>query len=232
MMGLSEPKLAVPVVAVCGIDGAGKTSTCASVGLQSELRGVAVVGKRDRRDVQLLRRLLPVAEIDEMNLLSGPYAEAVRWAHALDFLRFYDHDVLPRNGQAWLVISDRWTVCSIAYADVGTDLGQQIAAALAPCRPADLIVYLDIDPEAAVHRIRQRGDGRPDESLAILRHYREMYERWLPRSGSEVVRIGVGDRSASEVQRLATDAILTRFRPPALTGGPRSERQTWSRSRV
>ena len=194
------------IVAICGIDGAGKTSTCAALAAAPTLTGARVVAKRDRRDVELLRARFPTAEDHESGLLQGSYAAAIRWAHALDFLRFYEHEVVPVVDEP-LVISDRWTVCSIAYADVGTALGPTIGAALAPCRPADLVVYLDITPEQAVHRIAGRGDGQADESLAILRRYHDAYDSWLPRLASTVVRIDVDDRAPAEVAARALEAI-------------------------
>jgi dTMP kinase len=201
------------IVAICGIDGSGKTSTCAALAAMPALDGARLVAKRDRRDVALLRALHP-AEDHEAGLLAGSYATAVRWAQALDFLRFYDQEVLPlldAEPRGPLLISDRWTVCSVAYADVGTGLGPRIAAALAPCRPADLVVYLDVPPEVAVRRIAGRGDGQADESLAILQSYHDAYERWLPRLPSEVVRVAGDGRSPPEVAALVLDAVTARF---------------------
>jgi thymidylate kinase len=229
-VGVREPTVTVPVVALCGIDGAGKTSTCLGLGRDAALAGAAIVAKRDRRDAELLGRLFPEAESSPEGLLHGPYAQAVRWAHALDFLRFYEQEVVSRSGRTWLVISDRWTVCSVAYADVGTGLGEQVAAVLAPCRPADLVVHLDVDPHVAVRRIGARGDGKPDEALPILQRYREAYERWLPRLGGEVVRIAVDERSADEVGALVRQAILARFRPPVPGAEPVREEGAWVRS--
>jgi dTMP kinase len=201
----------MPLVALCGIDGTGKTTTCADLTTHPRLAGAQVVAKRDRRDVQLLRRTFPNAEGCEDALLDGPSATATRWAHALDFLRFYDEAVVPALREAELVVSDRWTPCSIAYADVGTALGGAIAATLAPCKPADLIIYLDVKPEEAVRRIRERGDTQADESLRILRMYRESYESWLPRMATEVVRVSVDGRTRSDVTGLVAATILDRF---------------------
>lgn len=203
----------MPIVALCGIDGAGKSSTCTDLGTNPRLAHASVVAKRDRRDTDVLCRRFPEAEADEDRVRAGPYATAVRWGHALDFLRFYEEVAVPAQRDTGLVISDRWTICSIAYADVGTSLGEAVAGALSPCRPADLLIYLDIQPELAFRRIQERGDAQANEALPLLELYRAMYGRWLPKMASDVVRFVVDDHTRADVSRLVAETILDRFPP-------------------
>lgn len=195
------------IAALCGIDGAGKSSVHAALRADPRFATARFVAKRHRDNVELLRYGEPSQWNGEGNLLTGSYAEAVRWAHGFDFLRFYEDEVVAYLGQPLLILSDRWTLCSAAYAHCGTSAGPDIDALLARCVPADLVIYLDTEPAEAVRRLGARPGGAiADETESILREYHRAYEALLPSLGSAVVRISNHD--LRETTELAASHIL------------------------
>lgn len=194
------------IAALCGIDGAGKSSVHAALRADPRFAATRFVAKQHRDNVEMLR----YGEPDQWaaaRLLAGSFAEAVRWAHGFDFLRFYDDEVVPYLDQPVLLISDRWTLCSAAYAYCGTSAGPDIEALLARCVHADLLIYLDLEPAEAVRRVSARPGGpNADETELILAEYQRAYEALLPSVGSDVIRIRNDD--LARTTELAANHVL------------------------
>lgn len=184
------------IVAVCGLDGSGKSSLVERLERDPALRGASCVRKRARDNVHAVLRAYSGFEHTADVYLHGAFAEAIRWAHGFDFLRFYEEQALPHLRRGALCISDRWAVCSIAYADAGPGLGRSIRGLL-DCVPCpDLTIYLDVTPEEAAARILRRGAPNENEDITILRACADAYERWLAALPSPVVRVPSGDLEA------------------------------------
>jgi len=168
-----------PVIAVCGIDGSGKTSLVECLRRDDRLTGAAFVKKEQKEDFQRLLRLSPPTEAVPEAYFRGYFAEAARWAHALDFLRFYENVVAPIGKTCPVIVSDRWTFCTITFAEIGTNLALQIEWLLRNVPLPALTVYLDIDPEIALQRLLSRGALAHDEDLELLRAYRDAYRKYF-----------------------------------------------------
>lgn len=183
-----------PIVALIGIDGSGKTTLLEQLQQIPTLAGFAFVKKRKRYAVN------SIIEVDRhstaLDYLHGAFAEGVRWAHAFDFLRFYEEEVIPALDRNKVVVSDRWSICSVAYSCVGPKLHNEIAHILRCVRAADLLIYLDVEPAEAIRRIAEARPLEGDESLELLTAFREGYERVLPQVASKVLRVPTHDRSA------------------------------------
>src|SRR6266542_3723629 len=114
------------IVAFCGIDGSGKTTTLDRLREDDRFRFARFVKKQQKDDFQRVLRLAPPSEPLSEAYFEGHFAQAARWAHALDFLRFYETVVQPQESGADLILSDRWSFCTITFADFGTDLRAEI----------------------------------------------------------------------------------------------------------
>jgi len=202
-----------PIVALIGIDGAGKSSVIDRLRTDPRFSTVQFVRKKKRYCVDSIATAFPDAGRDEQDYLHGPFAAAVRWAHAFDFLRFYEEEVRPHIDSAACIVSDRWSVCSAAFAAEGPQLDSDVEEVLGCVPPADLLIYLEVSPDLAMKRITSTRRPFGDESLCLLEAFRVGYERVLQRAKSIVVRIDTSDfpRTVREVERLVMSAVPRSF---------------------
>lgn len=185
----SPPRKRAKIVAVCGLDGSGKSSLLKLLRDDPRFGRAVFVSKRSKENVNSVVQFCSDTEHPPDDYVRGPFAEAIRWAYAFDFLKFYEEEVLPHLGQEVLIISDRWSACSITYAEAGTGLGDEIYQLLGCVPPPDLTVYLDVSPDEAVRRIVARGGQNEHEHVDILRGCADAYERWWPKLSSPTARV-------------------------------------------
>jgi thymidylate kinase len=181
------------IVALAGIDGAGKSSSLHALQTDFRLPRCAFVHKRKRHCVDSIMAAFAGVQNEPERYLRGTFAHAVRWAHAFDFLRFFEEEVVPLEGPASCIVSDRWTVCSAAYAAEGPELDRQVNNLLACVPPADVLIFLEVEPQEAIKRIRRTREPHPDEALSLLHAFAKGYEKVLPSSPSLLVRLNTSD---------------------------------------
>ena len=121
--------------------------------------------------------------------LHGSFAQAARWALALDFLSFYERIVRPLEQEATLIVSDRWSFCTITLADVCTNLAAEIEFILQSVPLPTLTFYLEVDPKAAIERLERRGPLAHDEHIDLLTAYSDAYDRYFSRYRGPLIRI-------------------------------------------
>ena len=184
----SPPRKRAKIVAICGLDGSGKSSLVKLLRDDPRFRRAVCVSKRLKENVNAVVQVCSGVEHAPDDYFRGPFAEAIRWAYAFDFLKFYDEEVLPHLGQDVFIISDRWSACSITYAEAGVGLGDEIHELLRCVPPPDLTIYLDVSPEEAVRRIVARGGQNEYEHMDVLRDCARAYERWWPKLSSPDAR--------------------------------------------
>jgi dTMP kinase len=116
--------------------------------------------------------------------------------------------IIERCGRGELVVSDRFTLSSLAYQGItcGDELPKQLNAGFPG---PELLVFFDLDPAIALKRL----EGRPSLDIYEYRDFqilvRERYKALLPWSEEQGVRTLVIDasRPQAEVSREVWGAV-------------------------
>ena len=210
------------LIALEGIDGAGKSTIAARVGEALRSQGWLVTLTREPGGTSFgtsLRQILKGAEVP-----IDPWAEA--FLFEADRAQTYAEVLAPALQAGGIVISDRGPFGTIAYQGHGRglDLGliDQMNA-VAWRRPADLVIVVDVSPELGLKR---KGSGAaPDRfegaGIVFLERVRNGYLTAARLRGPDAVVVD-GRRSADEVlgdvihcveERLGTAAAQLRGDP-------------------
>lgn len=165
-------------VAIEGIDGSGKSTVILQ--LAEILPKVYVTREPSGGPIGRL--------IKEWALKGGtidPHVDALLFA--ADRIEHYKREIEPKVREGYIVISERYIESSIAYqgaAGVPIDFIKIINSAVPK---ADITIILDVDPEIAIARIKQRGDSEKYEHSAFLKRVREIYLQRAREEGYPVV---------------------------------------------
>jgi dTMP kinase len=196
-----------PIVAIVGLDGAGKSSVCEHFRRAGIAGGGVVTAKTKRDNVNSVEKLIRAPSSGKY--MTGNFARAIRWAHTFDFMRYYVDEVKPQLDEGRTVLSDRWSICSITYGEAGARLGEEIAALLECVPNPALTIFLDVDPNQAVQRIAQRGQAHENEDFDVLAACYRAYLNWLERLPGPYMKIEntLLERTCHEVAK-AIEATL------------------------
>ena len=142
------------LIAIEGIDGAGKTTQAAQLARRLEGAGFSVLTTKEPTDRSEHGRRIRASSIggrlsltDELHAFIEDRREHV---HSL---------ILPALAAGQIVIVDRYYFSSAAYQGArGGDVGRILLANESFAPAPDLLVHLVVDPSIGVARIRARGD--------------------------------------------------------------------------
>ncbi|MFJ9396391.1 dTMP kinase [Streptomyces californicus] len=195
------------LIAVSGIDGAGKTTQVKELASWLQDQGIKVQCLLNQSMLPVRRSLDAIAQEDgfsgHLDMLG---ADTIRLISACAKLAALApvQDNLQVPGMVTLV--DRYTYCQYAAVRLQKADNETYLRRLNRVLPIpDLTLFLDVSPEIAQQRIRKRGID--DETLDFLTTYRAAY-RSLPEYESFTVLDGDGDldsvqrRLRTEVQRV------------------------------
>jgi dTMP kinase len=122
---------------------------------------------------------------------------------AADRFEHIEYEVLPKLREGKLVISDRYVYSSLAYqGGAGLDL-EWIKGINRHALPADLAVFIDVEPETVVQRLKPRRSVM--ENLETQRKVREVYLRFAEKG--ELLKLD-GNGSKKEVSDRLLSTVL------------------------
>lgn len=199
------------LVAIEGIDGAGKTTQVARLRDRFLDRGWDVVTSKEPTDGPWGRRIRESAKTGRM--------EAADELHAFlqDRREHVASTIRPGLDRGALVILDRYYFSTVAYQGLRGVDPESIRQANEEFAPVpDLLVVLDLDPEDALRRIEERGDeANHFERVHLLEESREIFWRYVdpePRvsaDGRKCWRARVdGNQAVDEVTKIIEATIL------------------------
>lgn len=191
------------LIAIEGIDGAGKTTIARFLRDELEKRGYPVVLLKEPTDGEYGRK------IKEAEKRYEPEEELKLFL--LDRKEDVDKNILPalRNGK--IVIMDRYYISSMAYQGArGLDMDEirRMNEEVAP-KP-DLVIILDVSPQEGLKRVGRRGNRTIFEEESYLARVRENFLK-IARMWNETnrkVRVINAEQELEEVRRDVLDVVL------------------------
>jgi len=157
------------LIALEGIDGAGKTTIAKMI-----------VERLDRRGIEARYTMEPTRSLfgrilRDMALESGvdPRLEALLFA--ADRIHHLEKVVKPLLARGVIVVSDRYLHSSLAYQSVTTGDSRWVEELNKFARKPDLGIYLDVRPSEGLKRLKRRKTRFEDESFLekVRRRYLE-----------------------------------------------------------
>jgi len=173
-----------------GVDGCGKSTQGRLLAERLRGMGYEVVETHEPSDGPIGRLL---RERSERGLRFPPSVEAL--LYAADRLHHVEEVVKPALRAGCIVVSERYLHSSIAYQGAGgVDVDWIRMLNRCALRP-DLVVFLDVEPETALERLRDR-HLTAYEDYETQRKVREIYLRLV--EAGELVRVDA-ERPVEEV---------------------------------
>jgi len=214
-----------------GGEGAGKSTQMAALVKWLEARGEEVVTTREPGGTTIgerIRKLLLDNEASEME----PRTEAL--LYAADRAQHVAEVIRPALETGKIVVSDRFVDSSLAYQGMARGLGldeiYQISSWATGGLIPNLVIYLQVDPHTAMHRVDGERDRIENEdrdfhesvAAAYLQLSKKFPERFIvvdaSRSAAEVHQEVVAtftERASGQVESATDTAPIEAAKPPA-----------------
>ena len=199
-------------IVVEGLDGSGKTTQINHLRDYFQARGEACYLTAEPTDLatgRFIRRVLRGENTVDPRTLAALFA-----ADRVEHLFHASEGIIAKLAAGYHVISSRYYFSSLAYQGEYVDpawvasLNRLAKATL----PADLTIFLDLNPEVSMQRIAGRGGGSElFETLEKLRQVREDFQQAFAVYGegeriavinAEDPEVDVAERIVEEVQQL------------------------------
>jgi dTMP kinase len=203
-----------------GLDGAGTTTQARLLGdrLRAEGEAVHVTAEPSAGPVgALVRQILARRVAGKGGEGFDPAALALLFA--ADRLDHQAVEIAPKLARGIQVVSDRYTLSSLAYQGLATGDLAWVEAVNARAPAADVTIFLRARPEVALRRRRAATlDREIFEVAAFQRRVAEAYDRAIERlraAGEQVVELD-GEAPVEQVARAVWD-VVRRGRRRAVT---------------
>ena len=192
-----------------GTDGSGKTTQMRVLAERLVASGREVVATQEPGGTEIglqIRRIL----LEPANERLCPIAEMLLYFSAR--AQNFDEKILPAWERGAVVLSDRFTDSTLAYQGGGRGLGDSTILQLhdIACHglQPDLTVYIDIDAETSLARVRadRKLDRIETEASEFHKRVREAYLK-LAAAHPERIRIVDGRGSIREVSERVWDVV-------------------------
>lgn len=175
------PTRTYSIVAVEGMDGAGKSTLIRSLNDVLSQRCKVMLSRRSRQSVLIFRQLIERAGDDSVlyqDVLPDPFRQAAYIFEASVQFR-YLHETYQQHD---IVLFDRWQPTTDVYCAPVDEYAEQFRALSELIPPADVLFYVRVDPAIAYQRLIDRNDRwcrtyTPPQLRAKIERLHERYEQ-------------------------------------------------------
>lgn len=191
------------LVAVEGVDGAGKTTVCALLAQHCGERGIACALSKEPTGLSYGRQLRESARTGRLSV------EEELELFLKDRIDHAVRSIRPALDYGAVVILDRYYWSTAAYQGArGIDPFEIVAQNEARVPRPDLVLLLDVEPTSGLDRVRIRGDIPNEfEKAQALAEARTIFNRLHDRFPEFSKKLNAGD-SLRSVHRAALAAFL------------------------
>lgn len=189
------------LIAIEGIDGAGKTTQAQILGKKLLKKGYPVISLHEPTEGRWGKKIKDLAKNGRHRILPETELDYFYF----DRLEDVKENISPSLKKKKIVIMDRYYLSSVAYQGargLDPDDIEKRNKMIAPI--PDITILLDLDPEVALKRIRHNRNATPNhfERKKYLDHVRKVFlKQFSNRSKVKIVK-GDSDRS---IQRVASE---------------------------
>lgn len=205
-------------ITIEGGEGAGKTTLINRLSHTIQEKGVKVLTTREPGGIPIAEQIRSVI-LDSRNTAMDGKTEALLYAASRR--QHLVEKVLPALNNGYMVICDRFVDSSLAYQGYARGLGMEEVWSINRFAIGDLMphltVYMDINPELGLARVRNASEqenrevNRLDlEQLSFHQKVREGYLQLAERYTDRIVTVDAS-RSADEVFCEVLNAVRERF---------------------
>ena len=196
------------LVAVGGIDGAGKTTLVANVGAALGARQLSVAQVKVALFAnRAFQRYKPTLKwVQATNQPAGGWLRAA--LVVAETLHVIQEEVVPALATHDVVICDRYLEGTACYLEARRLPGIEYLQALAAtCPVPDLAILLDVPLETACRRLVNLGEEPSPDQVVFLQTMQDLLHSWARNSGAVVLN---GRKSIDELTDVVVDLIVVR----------------------
>ncbi|WP_336776700.1 dTMP kinase [Paenibacillus sp. MMO-58] len=194
-------------ITIEGGEGAGKTTLIEQLAHTMQQRGKNVITTREPGGIPIAEQIRSVI-LDRNHTEMDARTEALLYAASRR--QHLVEKVMPALAGGQIVICDRFVDSSLAYQGHARGLGMEevwsINRFAVDGAMPQLTIYMDIDPEVGLARIRSAGErevNRLDlESLAFHRLVREGYQKLLKQFPERIVQVDAGKAANAVLEEI------------------------------
>lgn len=192
-------------IAVCGIDGAGKSTLARMLGYSI---GAPIFRQNVWQRTDDIESNVALSDLSLEYIRHSKVGQDLSLAYLQDFEEYRDSATFRSRPKQF--ISDRWTVCVEAFIRCFTSTLRDSISLSNVWAPIDLILYLDVAPTVAHERISKRGLIHWNERLEFLHAYREAYMTELQSIREPFVIVDANESEANVLAKVLD--VVARFR--------------------
>lgn len=158
------------IIAVCGVDGVGKTSLIE--------RFEAEIGEGEffypRKNIHTNTKILEKYMDDAREYDDCSYNRVDAFGSALDFLEHYDRNIQPLIGKKENLLLDRYALCYLAYANQVKSTYDDISILLKKVVEPDIYIYIEGEIDVIKERLKKR-----QERIYHIEGFANSYEQLI-----------------------------------------------------
>jgi thymidylate kinase len=168
-----------PLLAICGIDGAGKSSLLKRFEGENLRNGnIIYCRKTNHENSSMISEAVEQPKSGGNDFHNSVYSKLNSIACALDFMSHFNSVIYPHlDGRRWL-ICDRYKLCYQAYGHTVPGTKHQINRLFAGIPEPDAVIYVHSDPLRCLQRLALKKPPE-HERISVLRAFAAAYERLL-----------------------------------------------------